>query len=863
VDAEANRSGVREDSLEASSSGAESYFAIAQEMARIGIWRWADHNAPLQVSDELYRIFDFPPGTPVTHEQLIARTHEADLGAVKEAWQKALEGEPFNIDHRIRANGAVRWVAQNAKLFFDSQGQLLGAIGIVQDVTARKRAETGERNRRQILELIAGGTALQKVLNHIAAAIEEESGEALCSVLLVDESGQHLVHGVAPGLPDFYNQAVQGLRIGRGVGSCGEAAFSGQRVIVEDISKHPNWAPYLEVGRKAKIGACWSQPFFSTKGETLGTVAMYWREPTSPSPDNLRLLETAAYLAGIAVEHERDINERSAIATELARAKEVAEAASLAKSEFLANMSHEIRTPMNAIIGISQLLMDSNLNAQQADHLLKIHDCSQTLLDIVNGILDLSKIEAGKLVPEDTRFSLRELIERSTNVFAAAAAKKNISIRVEEVGDATDYLVGDPFRISQVLGNLLSNAVKFTDEGEVLIESSVQTFGRLAVLQIAVHDTGIGMTEEEQERLFQPFTQADSSTSRRYGGTGLGLAISKRLAELMCGTLSMRSSPGEGSTFTLRLNLRVDENQSLVSKPVWALDPDACQGLRILLVEDDRMNQFVAEAMLTKAGVMVTLADSGSKAIELVKQRHFDAILMDIQMPGMDGYEATRNIRQLPAGKMVPIVALTASALESDRQRCLAAQMDDHITKPFQLEALLFTIAKWTGRLKTDEALAPHMVAPVAAASSWSTESVEPPVADEHLVGLRMPGVDVDAAMRPLRALGSGEEFYYLLVDTFLIQFAEGISEFADIADESTGDVRLERSHTLISSASIVGAVKLQTLAEAYNHTLRRDPTNPEMPQLARDLVEELKLVVSSLRELADRYRTSLAERSQ
>jgi len=377
--------------------------------------------------------------------------------------------------------------------------------------------------------------------------------------------------------------------------------------------------------------------------------------------------------------------------------KLAAEAASRAKSEFLAHMSHEVRTPLNGICGMTALLLDSPLGEEQRSHLGMVKQSADTLLTIINDILDLAKIEAGKLSLDSTRFLLRETVERAVALLAHAARRKGLEFECRVAADAPVALEGDPVRLRQVLLNLVGNALKFTSGGFIRVEVKVESREAARVqLQFSVSDSGAGIPTERMATIFDPFEQADSSISRSYGGTGLGLTISARLAGLMGGRIWAESVLGAGSTFHFTATFNVASAAAAAEPQAPAEAPRAeARSLRILVAEDNAINRKLACKILERRGHVVAVAQNGREALEAVQTATFDLVLMDVQMPEMDGIEATRRIRawERPARRRTMIAAMTALAMPEDRERCLKAGMDSYVTKPLQI-AQLATVLK-------------------------------------------------------------------------------------------------------------------------------------------------------------------------
>ncbi len=776
----------------------------AQAIAQVGSWRLDIPADRLEWSAETYRMFGIPVGTPLSIEAFLASVHPEDRQCVADAWNAALLGAPYDIEHRIVADGEIRWVRERAKVRFDDDGKPVLGVGTVQDITEQRRVD--ERLRK--LSLTVEQSPASVVITDLEARIEYVN-ETFCQVTgyrpedVIGRNPRVLKTSQTP--PETHRALWKAL--GRGETWTGEF-----------VNKRKDGSTYVEFARIT--------PIHQADGRITHYLAI-----------------------------KEDITERKRVDAELDRhrhhleelvAERTAqlEKANQAKSTFLANMSHEIRTPMNAIIGLTHLAQCHSTDPHQETLLAKVSAAAGHLLSVLNDILDISKIEAGKVQLEQTDFLLDHVLASVLTLVGDQARQKGLVLAMEVEPGLPTILHGDPLRLGQVLVNFASNAVKFTDAGSVTLAVRRQSDAEAGlVLRFEVRDTGIGVAPDARERLFQVFEQADVSTTRRFGGTGLGLAISKRLAHMMDGEVGVDSELGHGSTFWF--TARLGRGQASVSD-VYAryaqVDTAPEQtlarnygGTQVLLVEDNLVNQEVMLELLSGVGFRVDLAANGAEAVAMAGRLAYDLVLMDVQMPVMDGLEATRAIRRLPGWARTPILALTANAFDEDRARCLGAGMSDYLTKPVATKVLFTQILNWLPKR-------------VGSGASFA----EPSARAEDPIDLRrrleeIPELDV---LEGLKNVGDRIASYIRLLRKYVASHAGDVATVRQqlAAGESAEAMRL--AHSLKGVSATMGVKPIQAQAATLEAAIREDRPIPEIEAAVEGLEDAWSPLSARLTEL-------------
>ncbi|MEG3638022.1 PAS domain S-box protein [Magnetococcus sp. PR-3] len=919
----------------------------------------------------------------ITGQSFMHFIHPEDLEQCQTALQQLMRtGQKQNtIQYRIKhQNGHYRWHMSNVAPVMDDVGQIIHVLGSAYDITEERAASDRlQRTARYqngvalasaaLLDNRGAATCITTALDHLAACSE------VTRVTLVENHGDNLTKPLQ--MQHLYESSSQGMRVVRKATKYQDGFERWQTLLSRGELIHGP-VSQLPPDEQPRLQACELQSILvipiEVEGRWWGFMAFdETREPRVWFDDEINMLTTAAAIMG-------GFLTQTQLKEELVTAMQAAEAATQAKSDFLANMSHEIRTPMNAIIGMSHLTLQTQLTSRQRNYVSKVHRSAESLLGIINDILDFSKIEAGKLDMEKVDFHLEDVFDNLANLVGLKAEEKGLELLFDNDRNIPTALIGDPLRLGQILTNLGNNAVKFTETGEIVIQTRLQSQqdGQIT-LHFTVRDTGIGMTPEQQAKLFQSFSQADASTTRKYGGTGLGLTISKKLSEMMGGRIWATSEAGVGSAFqfTAQLGVQinpavryevdeaalaglkvlvVDDNASareilsdmarnfglhvelaesgrqalqaieaaekanhpfdlvftdwqmpelsgvacvkelqgghlntipsvimvtaygkdealkeaqhqganldaILTKPVTAStlldavaeslgrglvrregnsrahinsgESEAAQirGAQVLLVEDNEINQELALELLANGGVQADLATNGQEAVQMVTDTSYDGVLMDLQMPIMDGFTATQQIRQHAQFKDLPIIAMTANAMAGDREKVIAAGMNDHIAKPINVREMFATMAKW--------------ITPSGEAISVQTSTDTTPQPDLP----QLPGIDTDAGLATTQ---NNPKLYRRLLGKFLDNQEDFEQQFRHACQQDDPQEPTRCAHTLKGVAGNLGAKEVQKAAAILEDACLQGESGTQLEAPLQQLLVVLHPVIQGLQQLQE-----------
>lgn len=677
----------------------------------------------------------------------------------------------------------------------DAQGRQVGSVHVARDITERKLAEDRGRLLAEVTSQLLASDQPQQVVESLCRRVTDHLGCQVFFNYLVDEASGRLRLNACAGIPDETARRIAWLDYGGSV--CGCVAQDGCRIVAEHIQTTPD--PRTKLVQSLGIQAYACHPLLN-QGQVIGTLSFGSRTKLTFSRDELELMRTVADQVAVAMQRLR-------LLETLQQHVRSAEAANAAKDQFLANVSHELRTPMSAILGMTDLALAADLPATVRDYLETAQESAQGLMQLLNEILDFSRIEAGGFQLDVAPFHLRTVLEQTLKTLGIRAAEKGLKLICELPKQLPDRLLGDSLRLQQILTNLIGNAIKFTACGEVGVHVTKLPLPQEECrgdvdevhLRFEVSDTGMGILPADQERIFAPFTQVDPSMTRQFGGTGLGLAIASNLVQLMGGQTGVESELGRGSTFhfTVRFQTVPGTRDEPPAADAATRDdePPASRQLRVLLAEDTIANQKLVLAILGERGHTVQIASNGREAMAMIQQQDFDLALMDVQMPVMDGFQTTAAIRALrdSVKARLPIVAMTAHAMHGDRQRCLAAGMDAYLTKPITGQELIETVERLAGRAKLPQAASPQAASPPDA----------PPPAAIALSDLAIAVFDSEAA---LASLGGRDNLLQEMTAFFFEEAPRRLAEIqAGLRDQSPSAIA-RAAHQLNGTLLYLGA---------------------------------------------------------
>jgi PAS domain S-box-containing protein len=758
-----------------------------------------------------------------TREEFLGKSHsmiknpDNEPQVYKELWDTIKAGKVWQgLVKNRRKDGSFYWVDTVITQNYDESGRVSGYMAIRHEATAKIELKEFSVNLEKIVQ---NRTDELYTLSSQQKAIFDS---ATIGILLLENRIIKQVN----------NQACKMF------GYTEEELIGGTtRAICESDAVYEKVRDYYEIIREGKI-ASWEQNIIRKDGTFfIAKVSLKAKDYKNP------LVGVVATIDDITLEHK-------ALA-DMQEAKKIAEESTKAKSQFLANMSHEIRTPMSAIIGMAYLVLETDLSIKQRSYIQKIENAAKNLLGIINDVLDFSKIEAKKMTLEHKEFRLENIFETLLDMFIFKMDEKNLNMLFNIGQNVPSSLIGDSLKLSQVLINLVSNAVKFTSSGEIIISVKVAKIKKESVrLEFEVKDSGIGLSKEQIKGLFTPFHQADGSITRTYGGTGLGLSISKYLVEMMGGTIGVESEMGMGSRFYFSVKMDLsDKNKTILKHNMprklssssnlhtggkysdYENIANSIGGAKILLVEDNVQNQEIATELLNKVGIEVVVANNGKEALEKIDERDFDGVLMDCQMPVMDGYEATRVIREKKGFQTIPIIAMTANNTQSDKEQCFNAGMNDFVAKPIDVKNFYNVLMKW---------ITPKI----------PTNVLKADLKNDMKIGidkLKIYGVSLDKA---LLRVAKDEKILFGMLKRFSSSQKDGMSEVSQaLKNERLQDAKRE-VHTLKGLCGNIEAVSLFESLQKLECELNTEILNRDLVEsMITNIDEELQKVVDSINE--------------
>lgn len=752
----------------------------AQRIAHIGNWEYDVTTEQFDLSDEVYRIFGYSAKEIVMNKDtFLGHVHKDDFEIMTQSFQLAIENKPVKLDYRIvNQQGEVRYISVHSRPVSNKSENVTRIYGIIQDITDRKSAE---------LELLKSQERYQSIFSQSRDAIYISNGERL-----VD-----------------FNDAAVGL-----------FGYS-----EEELKTIPVKNLYKDEDDKDR---------FNSLMETFSFVKDFEVEllRKDGTVKHCLLTSTAIETEEFSGYHGiiRDITVRRQT-EELRKAKEVAERSTQMKEKFLANVSHEMRTPMNGILGLTNILLKTPLDEEQANYLASIRESSQHLLGIINDILEISSLKEGKINLEEKEINISELLKNLVNIINFKAQEKNLVLSVNIADNVDKVILGDSLRLQQILTNLAGNSVKFTEEGFVKIAvNKVRENNDVVVLEFKVSDSGIGIPDDKIEVIFETFTRVFDAKKKTFGGTGLGLAITKQLIQLHGGNIKVESKLGEGSTFTCEIPFKKAETKPESVEVIQEEDYSLNIGrdVQILLVEDHKLNQIVARKTLEKefANVVVTIADNGQIAVDKLKENDYDLILMDIQMPVMDGYEATKYIReQMPDDKAKTIIfAMTAHAHMAQDEKFKEYGMDDCVLKPFEPKQLFSKIAYYINNNK----------------NQVSSKN-------EDMNNITLPKAEIDLSYMDLMADGDKDMKKVMLELLFEEPVQEIQSMYQMIKNDDFSGIK-KVSHKMKSTLAFVGNDTLTETNKEIEQIAKAESNVDKLPNLVKTLDKLYQAVLVQLK---------------